>query len=101
MLRGALADSPRKGRISVVVVVHRKLRPLRVDEVLHLLTKACIGVAAEFEHPVPVGVPSNALGHIRLVLFSEQFPTAFAKAAVGSTESKIEHVNVEPGNVVG
>ena len=79
------ASLPGKWRISVVVEVHGDIRTPPMHESLDFLAEARVRVATELEHPIPVLIPSNLLGHVRLIFLPEQLATMLTVATVRRT----------------
>ena len=85
----------------MVVEIDRRPRVQRFDVRVERLLEAFARLVAEFEHPLPVLVPSDAFGHWSAELFFEERMTVWAPAAVRRAETLVEHVNVKAVNAVG
>ena len=96
-----LTHLPGIRRMAEVVEVDRGLWIDFLHVVAQGPLEAGAALVAELHHPLPVLVPSDALGHRPAVLGLEPPPAGIAPAAVGRAEVRIGHIHVKSAHAVG
>src|SRR5690606_25226350 len=100
MLYGTLPNLKAERRIPMIVKVHGRPGIERSNVTDERLLKLIATAVTEFQHALPILVPGGAGRHCLIVLLLKSILASLAPAAVGRSESLIQHVDVESSDSV-